>query len=175
MSENHSNQSSEVEIWTIDTIEILLGHLYRPTSSSTIRKGGDKLKSEPNTVDSSAPTVSNSSPLRVGKKFFFIKKAVPEDIYPEPLNNVVKTFCVKFPPHAHGDYLISEHVFHEHCNLGPGWKGFYQVNRRKYKPVKFKQCYYVDMNNIAKDSIWIYAQEIINTYNRQENDDDKIG
>ena len=71
------------------------------------------------------------------------------------------TWCAKLPDnHPHGCYLISEHVFHECSKVGPGWKGFYQFVRRKYKPVKFKEEYTINATKVVT-GIWSYAQTTI--------------
>lgn len=176
---------NDIEIWTTDSIENLMPHLFRLASPGSKQQRGSTAKnsdsntSKPKTAAAStggaaagaAPKANVTKSNRDADGNVIVKKKImPEDLYPERVSNVIQTFCIKLSPHAHGEYLIHEHVFHEHCKVGEGWKGFYQLNRKKYKPTKFKYAYYItgiQNPNAASgdlDNLWTFAREIIKTY-----------
>lgn len=127
------NPLYDIEIWTSEPLERFLG---QPTSSQGKRRE------------------RSNSPSRSDR----------EKDKPKP--TTIKEFCAIMPdtstgPHSQGPYLVREHVAHEHAKEGENWKGFFVMYRRKYKPTKFKYCYYIDASEVDQTSVWSLAQEYV--------------
>jgi len=129
-----TNPLFEVEVWTTDPLEKFIAI---PSSSQGKRRD------------------RSNSPSKGEKE----KETKPQ-------STTIKEFCAIMPDtstgsHSKGPFLVREHVSHEHAKDGEVWKGFHVMYRRKYKPTKFKYCYFIDASEIDKSSVWCVAQEYV--------------